>query len=162
MSKTVQLPGDATAVIRDPDELTERQRRVMRTALLGAFGDSLASIDLDNPAADMKIKVTPELGAVMFQMRDASITAGLVAWSLPEPLPTLETVQDLPAPLYDALADACASLATGMTLDTSPNPDPASPTQPSSASDGLLRVAEQPTVTLSTSGANTGTGNSFI
>lgn len=158
--KTVDLPGGATATVREPEDMTERQRRLIRRVLIGALGDSLGGITLGADTPDVPLHVTAKLGDAMFEMRDAAIVAGLAAWSLPDPLPTVETVVDLAAPLYDALADATADLSGNLMLDTSPSPDPASPTQPSSASDGPLRGEETLTPQPVISGANTSTGNS--
>jgi hypothetical protein len=152
--------------------MTERQRRIIRRVMINAVGDAMGEVDVSkftdikspDTTDDTKvaIKITPELGDAMFGLRDASIVAGLVEWSLEQPLPTLDTVQDLPGALYDALAEATSTLSAGLTLDTSPSPDPASPTPPSSASNGPLRDAVTPTITLSNSGASTSIENSSI
>lgn len=163
MSKTVDIPG-GQAVIRDADEMTERQRRIIRRVMIDALGDAIGDIDANaiSDATDLKLRITPQLGDAMFDLRDAAIVAGLASWSLPEPLPTVDTVQDLPTSLYDALEAATGHLTSVMSVDTSPSPEPDSPTQPSSASGGLLRGEAEPTITWSTSGASTSTANSSI
>lgn len=161
MSRTVEVPG-GSAVLRDPDELSERQRRVVRKAVFAAAADALGD-ELPTEAGQAPTSVhlsaaTPDL---MFGTRDAAIVASLVSWTLPDPLPTVETVQDLPAGLYDALAEASAGLISGLTVDFAPSPDPDSPTPPPSASNGLLADGPSPsTPTPLTVGVSTPTASS--
>lgn len=157
--KTVPIPG-GTVTVRERGEFTERQRRAVRTAMFAALGDSLGDVDPDSP--DIRVKITPQMSTQMFVMRDISIVQSFVSWTLDLPTPTAETVLDLPGDLYDALAEAADGALGGLFTDFSPSPDPASPTSPASASNGLLQAEATPTVTLSTTGGSSSIENSTL
>lgn len=158
--RQVPIPG-GTAMVRDPEDLTERQRRTIRSVMFTALDG--AEVNADTQALDassVSMKITPALGAAMFDLRDAGIIAGLVGWSLPDTKPTIDTVQDLPGDLYDALAKATEPLLGGMSVDFSPTPDAASPTPPSGDSGERSRAAETPTPQWSIGGASISTASS--
>ena len=166
--RTIDIPG-GTAVIRERNELTERQRRAVRNTMLAALGDQLGDMQIDEP--NMRLKITPELPAQLFAMRDVAILQGLVSWTLPDPvrpgelrpLPAdTDEVLDLPGDVYDALANECQEAIGGLFTDVSPSPDPARPTSPSSGSNGPLRDAEQPTITWSGTGGSSNTANATL
>lgn len=168
MTTTIPIPG-GEAVLRDANELTERQRRLVRNTTVVASGvlgrvpkellqaqeDAVKAATDDPDSVSARAAVAAATEAVdraviglnlsmedaekISSLQDAAIIALLVSWTLPAPLPTVETVQDLPGALYDALALASRGLSAAVSVDFSPDPDQTSPTGPSSDSDGRLR-----------------------
>lgn len=159
--RTVSIPG-GTATVRDVDDMTERQRRLIRTAIFAAAADALGdTLDVNGAAPEqVQVHVTGELGERMFAMRDARIVAAVAEWTLDRPLPTLDTVQDLPGGVYDALDRETTGLTAAVSTDFSADPDPQSPTPPSTGSDGPLGAEDQPTPTPPNGGASTSTASS--
>lgn len=160
MSRTVVIPG-GSAVLRDPGEMTERQRRAVRGPLLAVAADLTGGeIPADGHAPET-VHLTPGVGGLIFQIRDAAIVAALISWTLELPLPTLESVQDLPGDVYDALVKETEGVFTGLGVDFSPSPDPESPTRQPSSSSGLLAdVQSQSTLPSPTVGVSTPTASS--
>lgn len=160
MTRTVEVPG-GTAVLRDADEMSERQRRVVRSALFAAaadaLGDELSTAPGQPPTS---VHLSAATGDLMAATKDAAIVASLVSWTLDGPLPTMDSVVDLPGALYDALAVETANLISGLTLDTTPSPDPQSPTPASSDSNGRLGDGAPSTPTSPTGGGSTPTASS--
>jgi hypothetical protein len=138
----IDLPNGGWADICEATELSNRNRKLVRRYSLPAF--KIRDRFADAPADPANI--TPEESAaaldhidpddldVVDAMQAAFIVAFTVAWSLDQPLPTLETVDDLPGPIFDILAAATAGQGDG-TPDFGPDGaiDPASPTVPSPA-----------------------------
>jgi hypothetical protein len=113
--RNVEIPG-GSATIRDREDILTRHRTLLRaTAFVAASaiakiprkpgekpGDP-DEVDWDN--AD-KVGLTYTDTAAIMALEDAAIVALLESWTLPAPLPTLDTVQDLAPKLYDALSEA--------------------------------------------------------
>ncbi len=81
--------------------------------------------------------------------QNAGIVAFVKSWSLPQPVPTMDTVEDLDVDVYDALAAAVSPLAAraivGEKFGADGASDPDSPTEPSAASDdGASRALTTP------------------
>ena len=142
--------GEGWADIKDPANLTNRDRKLLRRHALGAYNAlherlGAAGISLDGSAADLAagqvpVELAAQIGGAL-QVDDldaidgaqaAFIVAYLLRWSYDRPLPTIDTVDDLPGPLYDTLAQATSKLGDG-TVDTTAEGarDAASPTVPS-------------------------------
>ena len=143
MGTEVAIPG-GTAVVRAPSELRVRHRRVVESAALAAA----ALIQRLEPGTDeLPGDLSAEEAGKLLTLQDATIVASLESWTLPDPLPTLETVGDLPVGVYDALAEATRRTGAELALrgtDFSARPiKEESPTEPSGSSNGSL-VAEQP------------------
>lgn len=160
MTTTVIIPG-GQAVIRDPEDMTERQRRTIRSIVFDAAAGSVEDIS-DIAGPDPKMRLTPAVVGSLFTMRDAAIVSGLVSWTREEPLPTSDTVLDLPAALYDALAKATTGLVQAVMTDFSPSPDPQSPTGGSNDSVSLSKDETELGLipTSRTGGENTPTASS--
>lgn len=100
------------------------------------------------------------------RLQRAAIVALLRSWSLPAPLPTMDTIGDMELDVYDALAVATAPLVQvamfGENFGPSGATDPASPTVPSSGSEPGERAqtvpSAGPTDGPSDSSVSTGTG----
>lgn len=142
--KTVELPearwSDKTttppsvAVLREPWELTKRQERASQSALADyapvltkSRAIALALVRRRearqaDPAADVEVPVlTGEERELAFSVTNTAIVTYLEEWRLERPLPTIDTVDDLPQPIYDALAVAATALlvAPKPTFETS-------------------------------------------
>ena len=151
MTSRHPVPG-GWVELRDPQEVTERQRRPVRqltvrlTAVPG-MGEAIATaaaeggdqVTLENVTAEKEAEIRAHLGegfALVEELQDAAIMARLAAWSFTDPegtpLPvTGDSLLDLPGPAYDALKELCKDVTLGP--DLTPTPDPQSPTQPSTA-----------------------------
>ena len=139
MSKLITIPG-GMARIREPQELKLRQRRMVEHAAIAAahvIGKLPDGADETTKISDIPALSLADAEAIT-NLQDATIIAVLESWTLPEPLPTMETLGDLDVATYDALAAAAKDL-NGARVDFAPSPDPASPTSPSSSSAGGLR-----------------------
>jgi hypothetical protein len=120
MSMTFDVPG-GTATFRDPEDLTERGRRLVMTTIMPL--QSLArkvpqalreAAEGKGPAAEeakleierlgRETAVTRQEAAASMEIRDAVIVALLQSWTLDEPLPTIDNLLDLPGPLFRVLS----------------------------------------------------------
>src|SRR5258708_3833400 len=165
--RTVDIPG-GTAKFKTREELRGRDTKLVKAAVIAAqsaiekLGDDAEKKpgETDEDAAkrlavamrEKHIVFTSEEATSLLDMREAMAVAYLHSWTLEIPLPTLATIGDLPDKLYEALDEAIGGELLNVTAgqDFSPNPDQASPTGPSSASNGHLR-AEPVQVPSSTS-----------
>jgi hypothetical protein len=93
-----------------PDELTNGVRK--------AFMRRLRKDDVDN-----------------LDKADLAIISFMTAWSFPVELPTMEanTLDDLPVKTVDGIYIIAADLMRAINPNFEPNPDPKSPTVPSTA-----------------------------
>lgn len=157
--------GDAvvgSAVLRTREDMRVRHRRLVETAGIAAARviarlpqglttdtEMVENLNLDERDAEALLRV-----------RDATLVATLVSWSLDEPLPTLETVGDMDPDVYDSLVASLQEDAVGAT-DFGPDGagDPESPTRPSGHSDepsGEAVTVSQPALLSSTGSTVTG------
>lgn len=137
MSITIPIPG-GQAVLREK-LVTERHVRVVERAYLraeSAFRKILATqgIEGNTDPSVLALETDVDLEGISFSdseieallaVKDALIIAFLESWTLPEPLPTMDTVQDLPKDLYDALMAGVEQVRGGIAEvpDFSPHPD---------------------------------------
>ena len=86
---------------------------------------------------------------LLYELQDTIIILFLESWTLPKPIPTLETIQDLDRETYTALSEATKTLGAEVmtqTPDFSPTPDKttpdgkANPTGSSNTSNGHSKV----------------------
>jgi hypothetical protein len=134
MSTTVQIPG-GEATIREVSEMTVRQRRTVQASFMTTTHiyarlpeELLAQTSQANEEGlDARQKVSRMLAALpltqeeaeaLLGMQDATIVAFLASWTLPDALPTVATVQDLPPAVYDALAEATKEQGSALVLGT--------------------------------------------
>ena len=67
---------------------------------------------------------------LLYELQDTIIILFLESWTLPKPIPTLETIQDLDRETYTALSEATKTLGAEVmtqTPDFSPTPDKTTP-----------------------------------
>jgi hypothetical protein len=159
MTKSVEIPG-GYAILRDRDELRGRDRNLIRAAAMAAAGaiakmpetvqEGAKEGETDEETAK---RLEGEIGTLdltwqeslsLLELRQATMIACLESWTLPQPLPTMDTVGDLPAELYDALDAAIGGVTTAISAatDFDENPDHDSPTGSSTSSDAPLGVPE--------------------
>jgi hypothetical protein len=111
--------------IRDRDEVTVRGRRGIM-AIAGTIGDAVAkAIASPNPAQALaESGITEEQADGIYRMQEATLVAFLAGWSYDAPLPTMQTVGDLPVKRYDALVKLTAAGGAAIVLDTDPTMEP--------------------------------------
>ncbi|GGH93742.1 hypothetical protein ACFFGR_09165 [Arthrobacter liuii] len=120
MSITVTIPG-GTAEILTPDELTPRRQRAVQVVALQAaplikkmqsagtlnLPDGSVKPNPDATAGMPDVNLTEDEANLFFRIQDASIYTHLKSWTLDIPRPeTIDAVQDIPSPVYDALSTA--------------------------------------------------------
>jgi hypothetical protein len=168
MTTKVDIPG-GYAILRDQSELRGRDRMLIKAAAMAAapaiekMPDSVTEggPDDEDPAtaqtriaAEMaQVQLTWQESMALLELRQATMIACLQSWSLDRPLPTMDTVGDLPADLYDALDTAIGGVTTAIAAatDFDANPDQASPTGSSTSSDSpSTEVATEPQLIPST------------
>lgn len=163
--KVLTVPG-GTALLREPAELRIRDRRKIESTsveLLQVLGPAAERIGEGFDPTSMEIGELAQLGISgssieqIGRMQDVTILAYLLDWDLKDkagekvPLPNLETIGDLAAGVYDALAAATADLGPGK-VDFDP-PDPtspgfeSSPTEPSGDSEPRSGGSPEPELT---------------
>jgi hypothetical protein len=145
MSHKVDLPDGGWAEIRDPAELTTRQRSVVRRYMvpMARMRDKFAGMTAAKPDATPEEQSEAILASIeavgadglddMDAMYAAFIVTYLAGWSLDRPLPTTpDAALDLPGSLFDTLTRACINLGDGaVDFSVDGAVDPASPTEPS-------------------------------
>jgi hypothetical protein len=140
----VSLPDGAWAVLRDPEEVTERRRRplirLQRRALAKA-GPHLAGVDLDAITPEQALeKLAPMLAGDDFdaleEIDDLVIEVLVDSWSFDLPV-TADGSLDLPPSARAALVKECKPLLGRLLGDTADEDvlDPASPPVPANDSD---------------------------
>lgn len=128
--KIVKIPG-GTATLREKADMRKRHQRIVEAAAIVA-APALAQIERIGGEALGKrvseLRLSAHEATSVFDLQDATIVAVLDSWTLPEPLPTLDTLGDLTPKLYDALAEATSKL--GAEVINSDNFEPSDPTAP--------------------------------
>ena len=143
--RRVALPHDGHAILRDPAEVPERHRRPIVAAQLGfasskqalAAAQTFIATEGDQAVSeDARLDAAADLigaGALsaIDDISDLLIVALVDSWSFSQPI-TVEGVLDLPSSSYRALREAVEPYLSALMPEFTPNPDPASPTHPSS------------------------------
>jgi hypothetical protein len=159
----VQLPNNESAILREYDELTERQARRIRGALRGALeqAGSLASAGFDenDPNTWGVLKNLGDEGTAIEEYQDRCIVEMVKSWTLGD-LPTMDSVGDLPTETYATLAEAAVAATRDENASTLENvTDPKAPTESLnvSAPTSPVVVSNQLTPTSPTVGESTAT-----
>ena len=113
----VELPNNQSAVLREYDELTERQARRIRGALRGWLEQagimSASGFDEADPATWGNLKDLGIDETAYERYADRCIVEMVKSWTFGD-LPTMETVGDLlPATTYQKLSDKAIELSRG-------------------------------------------------
>ena len=132
-AKKMGLDPDAMT----PDQLVEAQKII----------EDFTAEEQAQLSADMVL--TQAEATAMLDIQDAGIVAFLENWSLPRPLPTLATVQDLKRDLYRTLSTATRPLLMKVVAtheDFSEQPLGENPSRNSSSYVGLEETESTPTL----------------
>jgi len=137
------LPSGAWVDIRDKEEITQRGRRGIQS-IAGSLADVLPRLkDVDKDTDMTELGLTEVQMDAVIRIQEATVVAFVAGWSLPDPVPTILTVGDLPALLFDELSVVLAkdgaevaSLSLDTSVGTDPMPDPKDPSGVSELSDG--------------------------
>jgi hypothetical protein len=106
----VTLKDGTWVDLRDPEEITVRGRRGIQ-AIAAGLGEVLPGLQgATAETALASLGLTEEQMDAMLRIQEASIVAFVAAWSRPEPVPTIATIGDITAELFDALGEATAKL----------------------------------------------------
>jgi len=134
--RTVEVPG-GQAILREQADLRGRDRRCI-VAATAAAAPAIAKLPDDPARADgeteadwaarreaqlAEVRLTRQEAEALLDLKEAAAVALLASWTLEQPLPTLETIGDLPADLYDALVDSVGG-APSATLSAAFAPSP--------------------------------------
>lgn len=169
--KTVDIPG-GTATLREKDDIKVRQRQLVESRAVAAASaleklpedrDELEGFDITQSG------LTGAEADALFDLQSATIVAAIASWSLPGPIPTMDTIGDLDGDLYDELGVVTSSVGKEIVAPDDFDPtDPrspefkSSPTTPSGASADASRADQelQPTVSLPTATESTASAES--
>ena len=181
MPETIEIPG-GWATIRSRDELRGRDRNLIKAAAMAAapaiakMPDSVTGGAVEGETEEQaQARVAAEVGELsltwqesmaLLELRQATVCAVLQSWTLPLPLPTMDTIGDLDADLYDALDTAIGGVTTAITAaeNFEVQPGEENPTGTSESSDSPLKDGAEPTLipTLPSDGVSTPTENSTV
>lgn len=142
--RDVVLPTGATATFRSSNEILGRGKKVIIAAALASMGvltqvpalqggkreDESPEEFVDRLGKEVAhASLNPSNYEAIQALKEAAVVAQLASWTLPLPLPTLDTIGDLPGALYDALLGAVSEI-TPETIGQGfeDNSDPTSPT----------------------------------
>lgn len=169
--RTVDIPG-GTAQFKTREELRARDTKLVKAATLSAqpaiekLGadaeikkgetEEEATARLSKLLKEKEIVFTTQEAMSLLGLYEAMVVAYLHSWTIERPLPTVDTIGDLPEALYEALEDAVRGEVVKVTVggvDLEPNPDQNSPTGPSSVSNGDLKAesSQEPQSTTTSS-----------
>jgi hypothetical protein len=151
--RTVDIPG-GTAQLREKQDIKVRQRQLIESRAVAASSaleklpdtmDELEAFDLS------KSGMSAAEADSLFALQSATIVAALASWSLPDPLPTIDTIDDMDQELYDALGEVTTSVGKEIVKpDVFDPPSPhseeflSSPTTPSDDSVIVSRADQAP------------------
>ena len=173
--RTVTIPG-GTACLRENTEIKIRHRRLIETAAVAA-AQIMAKIDPEKVKAGLldmaALDVTRQEADRLYEVQDATIVAVLDSWTLPMPVPDMDTIGDLDPDVYQALADASKDIGAQVAARVDFDPtDPHSPgfhetptlrssgSESGSSADPAQTNPDTSPQTPATTGTSTGTGPS--
>ena len=156
--KVVQIPG-GTASLREHHEIRTRHKQLVELAAVAASAatskvrayakehnlddEDLQKVDVAEFGLDLN-----EARSI-YQLRDAMAVAALASWTLPDPIPDMDTIGDttpeVSAALYGATASMIGPILAGTDFEPHPNrPDfDSSPTEPSADSSNGSRADQE-------------------
>ncbi len=125
----VDLPSGGWVELRDPETITERTRRQITAAFASLPAETIAAArEAQEKGVDPEIP--PSDYVKIAEANDVVAVALLTAWSFGDEI-TADKLLDLTPKDYDAIGTAAGKIANQIQVDTSPSPDPSSPTTPS-------------------------------
>lgn len=139
MNEKISLPDGGWALLRDPQNITERQRRPINRLQARVAGSAVGALlahkatmsDAEFEEESRKILGSEDF-ALLDELNDALIGVLVESWSY-DSEPSAETALDLPGPVYEALKNECAKYVTALAPQFNPADadNPESPTGPS-------------------------------
>lgn len=113
----VSLPQESWASLKDKDEISERvAREIIRAAIdAGAVTDKLTNAGFDDEKLDtyhLVSELTDQEQHNLNAFQTVLIRSVVSSWSFDEAI-TDDSIEDLPKPIYDALAMECLSAWKG-------------------------------------------------
>ena len=168
MSHAVDVPG-GQAILREQEDLRGRDRNLIKAAAMAASsaidkmpdtvregrreGETEEQMQARLQEDVTSLDLTWQESLSLLELRQATVVAVLESWTVVDPatnqlrpLPTMDTIGDLPADLYDALDAAIGGVTTAVAnaTDFDDNPDHDSPTGGSTSSDTPSEGAVEP------------------
>ena len=126
----INLPNGQSAILYSRDEISERTARSISRAYLKAAGTAAkltaSGFDENKPETWSAFSDMSDEDRDNLDGYQSALIVGLVkSWSLGD-LPTVDSALDLAKPVFETLAEACATEFSN-TPDFSPDPDPKAP-----------------------------------
>lgn len=155
MKEAVKIPG-GTANFRDANdpELPGRSVKILKAAATSAVSHLSDYPELFEPQREGEseedrntrldgrlqgMKLSVDQAMALDNLREATVVATLESWTLDRRLPTLDTIGDLPAELYNALLEQAGGLSAIQleeNFNATKDPNDGAPTGDSGSSDG--------------------------
>lgn len=160
MPTMIPLPNGQTALLRDSEELSNADVKVLRRAArkVGVVGQKLREMGLDdlrdvsadtqemspetqNKAMEILASLSDDEDDALDLFQRTCVIVRLHAWSLDRPLPTtVEEVDELPRPIYGVLTTEAAKLDLNEQFGLDGAVDPKADTASSGDSETHLEV----------------------
>jgi hypothetical protein len=139
VTEKIALPDGGWALLRDPQNITERQRRPLNRLQARVAGSAVGALiahkatmtDVEFEEESRKILGSEDF-ALLDELNDALIGVLVDSWSY-DSEPSADAALDLPGPVYEALKNECAKHVTALAPQFTPvdAENPESPTAPS-------------------------------
>lgn len=126
----VDLPSGEWAVLRDYEDLTQREAIALAEAQRENIkvARELTERGYDEKDPETWHLATSEDNETYRRYADLSIVTMLKSWTLEGDLPTTETVRDLKVGVYNVLAEGASKAAQGLDFGPDGSTDPKAPT----------------------------------
>jgi hypothetical protein len=127
----IALPDDGWAMLRAPEKVPDRLRKPI-SLLFAKLSQTRAAAQI--AAAGVKMEesgLDPDALEIVYELDDAVILAMVSEWSFDLPI-TAESLDEIPGDAKDVLNTESAKHLDALMPSFAVNPDPASPTEPSS------------------------------
>lgn len=139
MSEKIPLPDGGWALLRDPEQVSERQRRPLNRlqarvagSAVGALVAHKALMSDDEFEEESRKVLGSDDFALLDDLNDALIDVLVESWSY-DSEPSADAALDLPGRVYEALKNECAKYVSALAPQFTPSDadNPESPTGPS-------------------------------
>ena len=162
--RRITLPDGGWVELREQADLRVKHKHMMQAAFTGAMvamtkiPDSVVTLPEDPQEraaaiAELDVNDLTAKGALTFEearslqrVQEVAVVAFTVAWSLKEPVPTIDTVGDMREEIYDAIAETtqkeAAATMQGVNFDPTPKAEPGVPTGIDNGSNGHSKVED--------------------
>jgi hypothetical protein len=126
----VDLPSGEWAVLRDYEDLTQREAIALAVAQRENIRvvSELTQRGYDEKDPETWHLPTEDENDAFQRYSDLAIVTMLKSWTLEDDLPTIETVRDLKVGIYNTLSEAASRAAIGLDFGADGSTDPKAPT----------------------------------